>query len=220
MTDLYEIMGVSKAANKTDLKRAYRARSKMLHPDYGGDPEKFAELAAAYTVLSNDEKRHEYDRTGMVNAKQVKNVMAAASQAICDMFNNVLGQVEGNLEKLDEVDIVGIMKESFKQANHNHHLQLIQIKRDVKGLEGLRSRIKRNDEEQNIFVAVLDAKIAERLIRKNDMDEAIEAGERAAEELEHYQSPVDLFRTMQGHQTSEWDSATSNGGRFFRVFAG
>ncbi|KAL5684063.1 hypothetical protein ACJX0J_010448, partial [Zea mays] len=63
-TRYYEILGVSKDASQDDLKKAYRKAAIKNHPDKGGDPEKFKELAQAYEVLSDPEKREIYDQYG------------------------------------------------------------------------------------------------------------------------------------------------------------
>ncbi|XP_030455500.1 dnaJ protein homolog [Syzygium oleosum] len=63
-TRYYEVLGVSKHASQDDLKKAYRKAAIKNHPDKGGDPEKFKELAQAYEVLSDPEKREIYDQYG------------------------------------------------------------------------------------------------------------------------------------------------------------
>lgn len=66
--DYYEILDVSKNADKAEIKKAYRKIAVKYHPDKNpGDKEaeeKFKEAAEAYEVLSNDEKRAKYDRFG------------------------------------------------------------------------------------------------------------------------------------------------------------
>src|SRR5688500_18555458 len=66
--DYYEILGVSRTATDSDIKRAYRTLAVKYHPDKNpGDAiseEKFKECAEAYAVLSDSQKRASYDRFG------------------------------------------------------------------------------------------------------------------------------------------------------------
>ena len=66
--DYYEVLGVSKSADATEIKKAYRKLALKYHPDKNpGDKsaeEKFKEAAEAYDVLSNEEKRRRYDQFG------------------------------------------------------------------------------------------------------------------------------------------------------------
>lgn len=63
-TKYYEILGVSKSASQDELKKAYKKAAIKNHPDKGGDPEKFKEIAQAYDVLNDPEKREIYDQYG------------------------------------------------------------------------------------------------------------------------------------------------------------
>ena len=62
--DFYEVLGVPKAASKEEIKKAYRTLAKKHHPDKGGNEEVFKEIAEAYSVLGDEEKKLKYDRGG------------------------------------------------------------------------------------------------------------------------------------------------------------
>lgn len=72
--DYYEILGISKSADEAEIKKAYRKQALKYHPDKNPDDasaeEKFKEAAEAYEVLSNAEKRAQYDRFGHAGVGQ------------------------------------------------------------------------------------------------------------------------------------------------------
>ena len=65
--DLYSVLGVSRNADTSEIRTAYKQLAKEHHPDKGGDPEKFKEISQAHEVLSNDERRKMYDMTGSIS---------------------------------------------------------------------------------------------------------------------------------------------------------
>lgn len=60
----YDILGVDKKASKDEVKKAFRKLAQQHHPDKGGDEARFKEITEAYSVLSDDKKRREYDTYG------------------------------------------------------------------------------------------------------------------------------------------------------------
>jgi len=65
--DYYETLGVSKEADESELKKSFRSLARKYHPDKNDAPdadEKFKEIQEAYAVLSDSEKRSNYDRFG------------------------------------------------------------------------------------------------------------------------------------------------------------
>eukprot|EP01083_Nonionella_stella_P235138 827130_1 len=68
-TDFYQILGVSRDASLEDIKKAYKAKARLLHPDRNRDDQentklKFQEIVKAYEVLKDDTKRSVYDQYG------------------------------------------------------------------------------------------------------------------------------------------------------------
>lgn len=69
MKDYYEILGIPRGASKDDIKKAFRKLAHRYHPDKkGGDEAKFKEVSEAYSVLSDDKRRAEYDHYGQTFA--------------------------------------------------------------------------------------------------------------------------------------------------------
>ena len=65
--DYYEVLGVSKTADEKEIKSAFRKLAKKYHPDVSKEPdaaEKFKEAQEAYAVLSDEQKRKQYDQYG------------------------------------------------------------------------------------------------------------------------------------------------------------
>lgn len=63
--DYYKILGINKNTSKEEVRRAYRELAHKYHPDKrGGDEKRFKEINEAYQVLSDDNKRQQYDQFG------------------------------------------------------------------------------------------------------------------------------------------------------------
>lgn len=65
--DYYEVLGLSKNASESEIKSAYRKLARKYHPDVCKEPDanqKFVEISEAYEVLSNKDKRAQYDQFG------------------------------------------------------------------------------------------------------------------------------------------------------------
>tara|TARA_Y100000748_G_scaffold209678_1_gene175831 strand:- start:161 stop:1243 length:1083 start_codon:yes stop_codon:yes gene_type:complete len=89
MADFYDILGVSKSANANEIKRAYRKIAMKFHPDRNPDnkeaEKKFKEAAEAYSVLSDENKKRQYDQFGH------------------SAFNNMGGQSGFNSMNMDDI---------------------------------------------------------------------------------------------------------------------
>lgn len=98
MTDYYETLGVSKNAEKDEIKSAFRKKARQYHPDVNkahDAEEKFKELGKAYETLMDDEKRSLYDRYGEDGLKNAgfdsSGPFAGGFGDLNDIFNSFFG---------------------------------------------------------------------------------------------------------------------------------
>jgi len=86
--DYYSILGVSKTASTEDIKKAYRKLAMKHHPDKGGDEARFKQINEAYSVLSDQQKRSQYDNPNPWG----NNTASGQAQGFDDFFGAFFGQ--------------------------------------------------------------------------------------------------------------------------------
>lgn len=93
--DFYKVLDIDRAADEATIKKAYRKLSRKYHPDKSKEPEaeaKFVEIARAYEVLSDPEKRTVYDRHGEEGVKQLESGKGGGGANPFDLFQNFFGR--------------------------------------------------------------------------------------------------------------------------------
>jgi DnaJ family protein A protein 2 len=91
-SEYYDLLGVSKNATETEIKKAFRKKAMKEHPDRGGDAEKFKKISEAYETLADSDKRQLYDRHGKEGAER-------AEQAGGDPFASMFGGRGGRQQR-------------------------------------------------------------------------------------------------------------------------
>lgn len=122
-TLLYDILGVSYTASIEEIKAAYRMKAKRYHPDTAKDvdPSVFIDIAKAYNVLIDPEKRKQYDETGYID-DDVHNTHEVALESLQGIFKAVLKtenfHLTNVLAKMDEIvkNNITIFEEAVKDA--------------------------------------------------------------------------------------------------------
>ncbi|MFA7141837.1 MAG: molecular chaperone DnaJ [Candidatus Paceibacterota bacterium] len=108
--DYYKILGVEKNATEEEIKKAYYKLAHEYHPDKkGGNEEKFKEINEAYQVLSDKNKRTQYDQFGSAQQQGYSNVNWQ------DFASNFGGMGDFNLEDLFDVFQGGFSRTSSKR---------------------------------------------------------------------------------------------------------
>lgn len=193
--NLYEILGVTGRATAAALKDAYYRAAKRCHPDAGGDPAEFVRVSQAYTVLSNPELREYYDLTGEVEQKTVAQIHKAMMETMAQMLDMALEHTKG---RMTEVDLIAAMTRQLEEGLGKFSGLVDGATMKLGDLRDIRGRVKRNDDEPNVFIEIIDAKIAEIMDELKTQKTNYQVTDRVLQELKHYSSPVSMFRTMQG----------------------
>jgi curved DNA-binding protein len=119
----YDTLGVAENANADEIKKAYRKLANQHHPDKGGDTNRFQQIQSAYDVLSDDNRRAQYDaeRRGMggfrftVNGHDVGSGMPQEMEDILRNFGFAFGPGFANQ---------GDPFNPFRQARRNKDIQV------------------------------------------------------------------------------------------------
>lgn len=140
MRDLYEVLGVSRDASASEIKKAYYKLAKQYHPDVNpgdkGAEDKFKEAANAYQVLSDDEQRARYDRFGEEGLRGAGGGGGFSSaedifSAFGDMFGDFFGgRTSGGRRQARGNDIRVDLQLSFAEAVWGVNKE-IKVVRDV-----------------------------------------------------------------------------------------
>jgi DnaJ-class molecular chaperone len=167
VTDLYETLGVDRAASTADIKRAYRSRAKNAHPDAGGDPAEFRSLCMALAVLKDPARREKYDRTGNADAEpdtteaEALNRIAGALEAL------VMGPSNPNA-----YDLVGELTRQFKAAIGQGKQQRAETIKKAEKWDKLADRFTRKGEGDNLLASIAKGKAVEarRIVESCDQE--------------------------------------------------
>lgn len=100
-TDYYSLLGVSRNSSETEIKKAFRKKALLEHPDKGGDEEKFKEINKAYSVLSDEKKKSLYDQFGEQGLDGMGDNPFAGAEGMFpeDIFNMMSGDLFGMNKK-------------------------------------------------------------------------------------------------------------------------
>jgi hypothetical protein len=197
MSDLYQVLGVRRAASQDEIRRAYRRKAKILHPDAGGSVGAFGEIATAYGVLSDATRRERYDRTGQVENTQPDDLDGSAIEIIAQKFGMILFAEQDVIS----MDIAGLVEQAIHEDIAQRRSNISSQKRAVQRVMMLRARVKRKNSGENVIARVLDwhELSTTNLIKRNE--EAVGLMNRALEILQDYWFCNDVSSTLPGEES-------------------
>lgn len=158
MPSLYETLGVPEDATEDQIKEAYRKLAKKLHPDApDGDAEAFKSLSHAVAILSDPDKRSQYDRTGSENtASPEERENAMALELLSKMFSHLFTMAEFDPATHDPLiatkKLIKMDRAKAQEAENKITLVLNRMRKTIKRLKR-----KGKDMKASKLACVLDA---------------------------------------------------------------
>lgn len=157
---LYDVLGVAKDADKAEIKAAYKKRAKEVHPDAGGNSEKFEKVKNAFDILYDPEKRAYYDEHGEAPEDDRKSAIGI----ILGLFNEML---DADLPL--SVNYVDLMKDTLQQTVEKIEQSLKKNEKDLKRFERLKkkftSKKRRKKKESPEVLAIMLSSINQKVLK-------------------------------------------------------
>ncbi len=188
----YEVIGVDSSATPEEIKKAYRAKTKEVHPDKGGTiggrEEEMIDLNVAYTTLSNPERRLLYDRTGEDKISDINNEVRSI---IFEFFQEALVK--------EKSDVLGHAKDRISKRRDELEQQKYEVKKEQEKLQKRRDKIslkksrnknkkKEIEEKPNLFHILVDQHLQAMEGIIASCERGMEVMTLALKELQDYES--------------------------------
>ena len=204
--NLYETLGVKRNAMPSQIKAAFRKRSKDLHPDKGGSDEAFAELSSAYMVLRDKERRKKYDETGETDKVGVDSDLKRMSSALLSLFDAAIR--EGIGERKD-LDVIKLMRKFVKDVMGKKEKEAEEMAAALCSARAMAKRIFPKDKKRNLLGSIMETR--ERVLESSQaaLRHEIRLLKMVLEELENYDCLVEVARTVTMYFTGEISSGTT-----------
>lgn len=186
----YEALGVKDDATPAEIKKAYRAKAREKHPDKGGDDVEFAEVADAYKVLSDPERRLLYDATG--SDREAPPIEDEAQKILLSLFSNAL-----SIDLDIGVGIVTVVREQIKDIGNSFMKQRKDLTARKKKLEKKRGKVK-STAEVNLVHMLIDQDLNNIETAFSDLDHKAEVQKVLFTMLDAYSEEPEMPKFYRG----------------------
>lgn len=194
--DPYAVLELARTADEDAVKSAYRKHARLTHPDRGGEPAAFMTVVKAFGVLSDPEAKRLFDEFGIVNEEGARSYRQEVAVILADMFDTAVSTALDLGLPLDRVDFIKQMSTALGTQSSQADEQSQRLDQEIEALKVLRNRIKRQDEEPNLFVQRLNEQVKSKVEAHATVRHRQALLSTAAAELENYDSEVELFSAL------------------------
>ena len=195
--DPYLILEVARAAPAAEIKLAYRRKVQVAHPDRGGDADAFMLVVKAFGLLSDPDARRLFDETGVIDEEAVQGYRREVAVILADMFDAAVATAVATGLKLEQVDFIRQMAAAVETGLADARGKLRRIDGEIGALQGLRSRIRRTDQDRNLFAERVGAQVAAKTGEHATIKRRVAMLETALAELGNYESETELIAALE-----------------------
>lgn len=145
--NLYDILGVSKSSNQDEIRKAYREIMKRIHPDHNADKydsDEFNNVKQAYDILSDSNKRANYDSTGYIEIEE-NQLYQSVYGLLREQINNFLNYGD----RIFEMNIIADMSTYFKSETNKLKISIMEYKKKKKFLHRVIKKIRKKNKTKN-----------------------------------------------------------------------
>jgi hypothetical protein len=158
-------------------------------------------------------KRSAYDIAGDLPDENALTVQLELIANLANLFEQVLNML-GDVP-IEQVDVIKTMRGLAKDLQWRNQQEEKQLAKTLRELHKARGRIKRRGEEKNLFAAIIEQKILEKSGRYKAQTKILREAKRVVEELERYESIVDVASTVQAGAYPVHGGQSGTFGRWF-----
>lgn len=165
--DPYVVLGLPRTASAKEVQRTYRKLARKYHPDANpGDPEaeaRFKEIAWAFEILGNPERRTRYDATGDVqNTKAGPPPCSDVAEVVIPILFELLSSYiqGGDWHKVEDAELIGDIKARVRNFEQNAKNEISRLTRAQDVLKRTSGRFTVDSEDDNIFESAIRGRMA------------------------------------------------------------
>lgn len=148
---LYDELELQPDCSFEDIKQQYRTLAMKYHPDHGGDIEKFKRIKFAYEVLSDPNRRKQYDENKTTS--EPVNLRTEAIQELASIFNIIVAKFDPNQ------NLIILMNEEIENIRTHNQSIITQGETYIKKLETVKNKLKIKNNEDNILESFIHQQI-------------------------------------------------------------